>query len=207
MDYLRDPDEIYRQSFATIEAEADLSRFDAHERQIATRIIHACGMVEVAEDLVFSDDAVASGIAAIRDGAPIICDVRMVEHGIIARYLNGNSILTAIAQADAKQRAETLGTTVSAGGMDSLKDKMRGAVVAIGNAPTALFHLLETVEKHWPKPALVLGFPVGFVGAVESKAALIANTSGVPYIALKGRRGGSAMAAAAVNALLIEAGK
>lgn len=207
MDYLRDPDEIYRQSFAAIAAEADLSRFDPLERQIATRIIHACGMVEVADDLTFSIGAAASGVMALRDGASIICDVRMVEHGIITRYLDGNRITTAIGQAGAKTHAERLATTMSAGGMEALKGDIGGAIIAIGNAPTALFHLLEGMQNGWPKPALVLGFPVGFVGAAESKAALIVNGLGVPYIALPGRKGGSAMTAAAVNALLIEAAK
>lgn len=207
MDYLRDPQEIYQQSFATIAAEADLSRFAALEAQIATRIIHASGMVDVADDLVFSFNAAAAGIAAIKAGAPIICDVRMVEHGIIARYLQGNDIKTAISQSDAKSHAERLTTTLSAGGMEALKASVEGAIIAIGNAPTALFHLLEGLQNGWPKPALILGFPVGFVGAAESKYALIETTAGVPFIALKGLRGGSAMAAAALNALLIEAGK
>ncbi len=206
MDYLRDPDAIYAQSFANIEAEADLGRLDALERQVAIRIIHACGMVDVAEDLEFSPGAVDAGIKAIRGGAPIICDVRMVEHGIIARYLRGNPVRVAIAEARAAKEATRLGTTKSAGGMEALKPEVEGAVVAIGNAPTALFHLLEGLQQGWPKPALVLGFPVGFVGAVESKQALMAQAH-VPFIALKGRRGGSAMAAAALNAILIEAGK
>ena len=207
MDYLRDPDAIYRQSFANITAEADLDRFSDLERQVATRIIHSSGMIDIANDLVFSSGAVNAGVEALRAHAPILCDVHMVKHGIIARYLQGNDVGVAIAADAARVEADRLSTTLSAGGMEALRHTFAGAVVAIGNAPTALFHLLEGLESGWPAPALVLGFPVGFVGAEESKAALMANDIGLSFIALSGRRGGSAMAAAAVNALLIEAAR
>jgi len=207
VDYLRDPAAIYERSFVMIAAETDLSALDAGAQSVATRLVHACGMTDIVCDLAFSDDAVASGVAALSGGAPIICDARMVAEGIMRRLIvAGSPVHCAIGDDRTALRAEELGTTRSAAAMDLLGSRMDGAVVAIGNAPTALFHLLEGLDRGWPKPALILGFPVGFVGAVESKAELVANPRGVPFIALNGRRGGSAMAAAAVNALLIEAG-
>ena len=183
-------------------AEADLARFSPAEREIAIRLIHACGMVDLVEDLVFSPDAVNTGQGALGAGADIVCDVNMVVKGIISSKLPAeNRVLCGLQSEGAKTFARKNNHTRSAGGMETLADQMGGAVVAIGNAPTALFHLLEMIENGAPKPALVLGFPVGFVGAVESKDALIANELNLPFIALRGRRGGSAMAAAALNAL------
>lgn len=202
MDYLRDPAAIYAQSFATIRREAELGRVPEEARDLAIRLIHACGMVDILDDLVVADGAVAAGRAALRAGAPILCDSRMVRDGVIERHLPAkNRVLCAVDGDAARQNAERLGTTRSAGAIEALEPEIGGAVVAIGNAPTALFHLLEGLDRGWRKPAVILGFPVGFVGAAESKAALIAAPRGVPFVALKGRRGGSALAAAAVNAL------
>ena len=202
MDYLADPAAIYEKSFATIRAETNLVRFDEHEAKLAIRLIHACGMVDIVDDLEISPGAVAAGRAALATGAPIITDVKMVQHGIIRRNLPaGNSVLCGLDEEAASLFARNHQTTRSAGGIEALAKKTPGAIVAIGNAPTALFHLLEMLDEGLGKPAIVLGFPVGFVGAVESKAELVANARGVPFVVLKGRRGGSAMAAAAVNAL------
>lgn len=202
VDYLRDPAAIYAQSFANIRAEADLTRFAPETHDLVIRLIHACGMVDIAGDLVISQDAVQVGQAALAAGASIICDVRMVQHGIIARNLPAqNPVLCNIGSDDAKAKARALGTTISAAAMETLRPHLAGSVVAIGNAPTALFHLLAGLDAGWEKPALILGFPVGFVGAAESKAELAANARGVPFAVLRGRRGGSALAAAAVNAL------
>lgn len=200
--YLRDPEAIYAQSFATIRAEADLTRFSVEESEVAQRLIHACGMADIVEDLVFAPGAVAAGTTALKAGAPVICDAEMVRHGIIARMLPAdNPLFCRLRDGDAEARAKMLGTTRSAAGLDLLADRLDGAIVAIGNAPTALFHLIELLEAGGPCPALVLGFPVGFVGAAESKQALAEGVHRVPFITLRGRRGGSAMAAAAVNAL------
>lgn len=207
MDYLREPEAIYEQSFKIIRDEADLARFSDNERDVAIRLIHACGMVDIADDLVVSEEAVTAGRAALDAGAPIICDVRMVAEGVITRNLRGaNEVLCGLNTDDARTFAKAQGTTRSAGGIEALKDRMAGAIVAIGNAPTALFHLLERMDDGFPKPALILGFPVGFVGAAESKDALIADARGVPFVALRGRRGGSALAAAAVNAVAVGLG-
>jgi precorrin-8X/cobalt-precorrin-8 methylmutase len=202
--WLKDPDAIYARSFETIRQEADLSRFSEDEAQVAERIIHACGMVDAASDLVFSKDAVEAGQAALMDGAPVICDVEMVRHGVIARVLpRQNEVVCLLSDPRVVSIAQEEQTTRSAAQVELWAERMQGAVIAIGNAPTALFKLLELLDNGAPKPALILGFPVGFVGAAESKTELIANPRGVPFIALKGRRGGSAMAAAAVNALAI----
>ena len=201
-DYIRDPAEIYRLSFATIRREADLSRFPNGLEEIAVRLIHACGMVDIVDDLVMSDDAAAAGRAALREKRAIVCDVEMVRNGIIRRLLpDGVSVLCRVADAATAHLASTLGTTRSAAALESLADDMNGGIVVIGNAPTALFHLLEMIVDGAVRPALIVGIPVGFVGAVESKDALIGNPRGVPFIAVRGRRGGSAMAAAAVNAV------
>ncbi len=202
MDYLTDPKAIYKNSFDIVRAEAGLSNFSTNQQPLVTRLIHACGMVDIAKDLVISKDAVELGQAALANGVKIICDVNMVVHGIIAAMLpKQNQVLCALRTEEAAQFSKDNTHTKSAGGMKALADQFDGAIVAIGNAPTALFYLLELIEADAPKPALILGFPVGFVGAVESKEALINNTLGVPFIALRGRRGGSALAAAAVNAL------
>lgn len=200
--YEKDPAAIYRQSFATVRAEAHLDRFDIGMAAIAIRLIHASGMVEVADRLAYSAGAFAAGRAALDAGAPVLCDCEMVAAGIIRRTLPaGNAVVVTLNDANVRDMATTLGTTRSAAAVELWRDRIEGAVVAIGNAPTALFHLLELLDAGWPKPALILGFPVGFVGAAESKAELAGDPRGCDFVALKGRRGGSAMASAAVNAL------
>lgn len=201
MDYVRDPSEIYRQSFRTVRREADLARFGADECDLATRLIHACGMIDIVDDLVVSDLAIEAGRAALAAGKPIICDVRMVEHGIIRRHLTGNQILCQVDTAEAEEVSRKCGTTRSAAGIEILKPQIAGSIVVIGNAPTALFHLLELLDEGIDPPALIIGIPVGFVGAVESKAELEREPRGCPFITVHGRRGGSALACAAVNAL------
>ncbi|NOZ33262.1 MAG: hypothetical protein GXP01_09400, partial [Alphaproteobacteria bacterium] len=159
MDYLRDPDEIYRLSFLRIEVEADLSRFDEGERAVAIRLIHATAMPAIADDLIFSNGAVAAGRAALAGGAPLICDANMVRHGIIARYLPaGNEVLCNLGAPEVVPLAKTLGTTRTAAALETLKPHMKGAIIVIGNAPTALYHLLEGLDLGWPEPALILGF-------------------------------------------------
>ncbi len=204
MDYLKNPADIYEKSFAIIKSEADLSRFSEQERDIVIRLIHSCGMVDIVNDLVFSKGAVREGRAALKKAMPIICDVGMVAKGIIKRNLpQNNQILCAINENACDNLAQKKQITRSMAAMEILKHKMKGAIIAIGNAPSALFYLLELIEKENIKPALILGFPVGFVGAVESKQALIENNLSIPFIALKGRRGGSSLAAACVNALAV----
>lgn len=202
--YERDPARIYAQSFATIGREARLDHLPADARPLAIRLIHACGMVEVGADLIVSPGAVAAGQTALRAGCPIFCDAEMVARGIIARALpEGVAPRVTLNDTETPSRAKALGTTRSAAATEAWRADLDGAIVAIGNAPTALFHLLEGLQNGWPKPALILGFPVGFVGAAESKHALATLAHGVPFATLPGRRGGSAMAAAAVNALLL----
>lgn len=202
--YIRDPAEIYRRSFAIIAGEADFSALPVALHPVARRLIHTGGMVDLLDDLVFSDGVAEAGTAALAAGAPIICDVTMVAAGITKRLLPaGNEVLCALDDTRTNIIAAKDLTTRSAAAMEVLADRFAGAIVAIGNAPTALFRVLELVAAGAPKPAVVLGFPVGFVGAVESKQALVGNTLELPYIALKGRRGGSAYAAAAVNALAL----
>ncbi|MBP1806703.1 precorrin-8X methylmutase [Rubellimicrobium aerolatum] len=203
--YLKDPAAIYAESFATVAREARLGRFPESLRPLATRVIHACGMVEVADRLAFSADAGEVGRAALRAGAPVICDCEMVAAGIIrSRLPVGNEVIVTLNEPGVPELAHRLGTTRSAAAVELWEGRIEGAVIAIGNAPTALFHLLERLDAGWPRPALILAFPVGFVGAAESKAEIAADPRGVPFVALKGRRGGSAMAAAAVNALGVE---
>ena len=200
--YERDPAAIYAQSFATVQAEARLDRFPAPMRPLMTRLIHACGMVEIADRLAFSTQVATAGARALADGAPVLCDCEMVAAGVIRRYLPaGNEVIVTLNDDRTRGLAERLGTTRSAAAVELWRDRLEGAVVAIGNAPTALFHLLEMLDAGAPKPAAILGFPVGFVGAAESKAELAANPRGCDFVALRGRRGGSAMASAAVNAL------
>ena len=200
--YERDPKAIYAKSFATVAAEANLSRFPEGLDAMATRIIHACGMVEVADRLAFSDQVYAVGQKALRDGKPVLCDCEMVGAGIIRRYLPAeNEIMTTLNHATTPARATEIANTRSAAAVELWEPHIQDAVVAIGNAPTALFHLLELIDGGFPKPAVILGFPVGFVGAAESKAELAANPRGCEFVALRGRRGGSAIASAAVNAL------
>ncbi len=200
--YEKVPSEIYAQSFATVRKEARLERFGAGMEAVAIRLIHACGMVEVADRLAFSDGAYQAGRAALEAGAPVLCDCEMVGAGIIRRYLPaGNDVLVTLNDPVVPALAKEIGNTQSAAAVELWRDRIEGAVVVIGNAPTALFHLLELLDGGWPKPAVILGFPVGFVGAAESKAELAGNPRGCDFVALRGRRGGSAMASAAVNAL------
>jgi precorrin-8X/cobalt-precorrin-8 methylmutase len=204
-DYIRDGAAIYARSFAIIRAEADLSRFSAAESRIAVRVIHGCGMVEVAEAIRFGGGFAEAGRAALRAGAPILCDSKMVAHGITrARLPAGNEVICTLAESEVPDLAKRIGNTRSAAALDLWGDKLGGAVVAIGNAPTALFHLLELLDAGAPLPAAVIGLPVGFVGAAESKAALAADGR-VPFLIVEGRRGGSAMAVSAVNALASDA--
>lgn len=200
--YETDGAAIYRQSFAMIRAEADLGRFGAEEEPVAVRMIHAAGMVELAPHIRFSPGFGAAARAALAAGAPILCDARMVSEGITRKRLPAdNAVICTLWDPGVAEAAEALGTTRSAAALELWRPHLQGAVVAIGNAPTALFRLLEILEAGGPVPALILGFPVGFVGAAESKAELAARPRGAGFIALRGRRGGSAMAAAAVNAL------
>ena len=200
--YLRDGTAIYQRSFAIIRAEADLSRFSAEDSDIAVRMIHACGQVEAAQHIVFGGDVVLSARQALAAGAPIFCDAEMVAHGITrARLPAHNDVICTLNDPRTPGIAKQRGTTRSAAALDLWLDRLAGAVVAIGNAPTALFRLLEMLDAGAPKPAAILGVPVGFVGAAESKAALATNPHGVPFIVVRGRIGGSAMCAAAINAL------
>lgn len=200
--YLRDPAAITRRSFEIIRAEADLSALPPAAQAIAVRMIHACGMIDIARDLRITPDAVAAGRTALRSGAPILCDVAMVAAGITrARLPAGNPVISIIADAAVAQDAASRGISRAAAATERWTPRLAGAVVAIGNAPTALFRLIEGLEAGWPKPAVIVAVPVGFVGAVESKEALIEAGLGVPSIVLRGRRGGSALAAAAINAL------
>lgn len=200
--YETDPKTIYAQSFAIVRDEARLDRFPPAMRTVMTRLIHACGMVEIADRLSFSPQAAAVGHAALQAGAPVLCDCEMVGAGIIRRYLPAeNEVIVTLNDPSVPARAQQIGNTRSAAAVELWRDNLAGAVVAIGNAPTALFHLLELLEQGWPKPAIILGFPVGFVGAAESKAELARDPRGCDFIALRGRRGGSAIASAAVNAL------
>ncbi len=200
--YLKDPAAIYAESFATVAREARLDRFPADLRGLVARVVHACGMPEVADRLAFSPEAGAAGRAALAAGAPVLCDCAMVAAGITRLPAGGGTVVT-LNHPGVPELAARLGTTRSAAAVELWEGRIAGAVVAIGNAPTALFHLLERLDAGWPRPALILGFPVGFVGAAESKAELAADPRGVPFVTLKGRRGGSAMASAAVNALAL----
>lgn len=202
-DWITDPAEITRRSFVIVEREADLGHLDALERGVAVRLIHACGMTDIAADLRLTPNAVAAGRAALASGAPVLVDVRMVEAGITrARLPHDNRVICTLGDARVPALANKHALTRSAVAVDLWTPHLAGAVVAIGNAPTALFRLLELLADGAPRPAVILGFPVGFVGAEESKAAL--TTADVPSITLLGRRGGSAMASAAVNALARE---
>lgn len=202
IDYIRNGEEIYRKSFAMIRSEANLEGLPIDLANMAVRLIHACGMTDILEDLATSMDAVKIGRTALIKGAPILCDAQMVAHGIIRHRLPANNqVLCTLNDPEVLEMVQRINNTRSATAVELWKPLIHGSVVAIGNAPTALFHLLELLDEGMPKPALILGFPVGFVGAAESKAELASNTRGVPFITLHGRRGGSAIAAAAVNAL------
>ena len=200
-DYIRDGAAIYARSFAIIRSEADLARFTPDEERVAVRIIHACGMVEAARDIVFSSTFAARGQQALGDGAPILCDAKMVANGVTrARLPARNEVICTLDDAREPALAAEIGTTRSAAAMELWRPHLAGAVVVIGNAPTALFRLLEMLDGGAALPAIVIGMPVGFVGAAESKDALAADGR-VPFAIVRGRKGGSAMAAAAVNAL------
>ncbi len=203
-DYIRDGGEIYRRSFAIIRAEADLRRFEGLAEKVAVRIIHASGMVDVVQDIAMSDDFARQARAALVAGAPIFCDAKMVANGVTrARLPAGNDVVCTLDDPRVPDLARQHATTRSAAALDLWVPRLAGAVVAIGNAPTALFRLLELLDQGGPRPAAVIGIPVGFVGALESKDAL-ASDGRVPYLVVRGRRGGSAMAAAAVNAVASE---
>jgi precorrin-8X/cobalt-precorrin-8 methylmutase len=205
-DYLRDGAAIYERSFAIIRAEADLSRFSTEEAEVAVRMIHACGMVELAPKIVFGSGFVPAARIALVAGAPILCDSEMVAHGITRRHLPAaNAVICTLGDVRTAALAEELGTTRSAAAVDLWRDRLAGAVVAVGNAPTALFRLLEILRDGGPRPAAIVGIPVGFVGAAESKAALAADSGGVPFLTVSGRMGGSAVTAAAINAVAIGA--
>ncbi|MFP5362258.1 MAG: precorrin-8X methylmutase [Thermoleophilia bacterium] len=200
--YERDGAEIYRRSFATIRAEADLAGLDPVLERVAVRMIHACGMVDLVADVAFSPGFAAAAEGALRGGAPILCDTSMVAAGVTrARLPAGNEVVCSLGEAGIAELARALGTTRSAAALERWRDRLAGALVVVGNAPTALFRLLEMLEEGAAAPAAVIGVPVGFVGAAESKAALAENASGLEYLVVHGRRGGSAIAAAAVNAL------
>jgi precorrin isomerase len=204
--YVKDPEEIYRLSFEIIGREAAIGRLPADVAPLAIRLIHACGMPDIVEQLAFSDDVVGRAREALGRGAPILCDTAMTAAGIIRRHLPAdNEVVTGTAHPDVAERARAIGNTRSAAGVELWGERLDGSVVAIGNAPTALFHLIERIDLDGFRPAAILAFPVGFVGAAESKELLAAGALGIPFITLRGRRGGSAMAAAAVNALLIGA--
>ncbi|THA63210.1 precorrin-8X methylmutase [Streptomyces sp. A0958] len=203
--YEKDGPAIYRQSFATIRAEADLTGLPADVSQVAVRMIHACGMVDLVRDIAFTPDAVSRARAALRAGAPILCDVAMVASGVTRKRLPAdNEVVCTLSDPAVPGLAAELGTTRSAAALELWRDRLEGAVVAVGNAPTALFRLLEMIEEGAPRPAAVIGVPVGFVGAAESKDALAAHPSGLDHLIVRGRRGGSAIAAAALNAIASE---
>ena len=200
--YLRDGAAIYARSFAIIRAEADLSRFSPEEAEIAVRMIHASGVVDVAQHIVFSPGLVAAARSTLERGAPILCDAEMVAHGITrARLPADNAVICTLRDARVPGLAAKLGTTRSAAAVELWHDHLAGAIVAIGNAPTALFRLIELLDAGAPKPAAIIAIPVGFVGAAEAKETLAADPRGVPFLIVRGRMGGSAMAAAAINAL------
>jgi precorrin-8X/cobalt-precorrin-8 methylmutase len=199
--YLRDGAEIYRRSFAIIRAEADLRRFRGLEEKIAVRIIHACGMIDIARDIELSGDFAGRARAALMDGAPILCDAKMVAGGITrARLPAGSAVICTLDAPEVAGLAARLKTTRSAAAIELWRPHLDGALVAIGNAPTSLFRLLEMLDEGAPRPAAVIGTAVGFVGAAEAKRALAADGR-VPYLIVDGRKGGSAMAVAAVNAI------
>lgn len=202
LNYLRDPSAIYAESFATVKREAGFARIPSDLHNVTTRLIHACGMVDVADTLAFSSDVMTLGHAAIANGKPILCDSEMVSSGIVRSFLpSADQVVVTLNDARTPALAQRLKTTRSAAAVTFWREHLDGALVVIGNAPTALFYLLERLDAGWPKPAAIFGFPVGFVGAAESKAELASNPRGCAFLTLPGRRGGSAMAAAAVNAM------
>jgi precorrin-8X/cobalt-precorrin-8 methylmutase len=203
--YVKDPDEIYRQSFAIIRREAAIGSLPAEIASLAVRLIHACGMPDIVQHLAFSEDVVTSARHALAAGAAILCDTAMTAAGIMRRHLPArNEVLAGTDHPEATRHALEIGNTRSAAAMDLWAGRLDGSVIAIGNAPTALFRLIERIDLDGVRPSAILAFPVGFVGAAESKELLAASALGIPYLTLRGRRGGSALAAAAVNALLID---
>lgn len=202
MDYIRDPEAIYEKSFNIIRAEANLSHLPKDAEPVAVRIIHACGIVDVARALIISDDFVSSAHAALVADAPILVDVEMVRQGIIPRLLRHNKVICTLNDPRAREFGLVHGTTRSAAAVGLWREHLAGAVVVIGNAPTALYALLEMIDAIGVLPAAIAGFPVGFVGAAESKEELVRNPRGLPFATVRGRMGGSAMAAAVINALL-----
>ena len=201
-DYIKSGDAIYEKSFEIIRAEADLSRFSEAEADVAVRMIHACGVVESAQFFEFSPTFVSDARAALQAGAAILCDAKMVAHGVTrARLPATNPVICTLRDPRTPELAKDLGNTRSAAALELWRPQLEGAVVAIGNAPTALFYLLDMIEAGAPKPAAIIGMPVGFVGARESKDALAESKLGIPFAVVRGRMGGSAMTAAAVNAL------
>lgn len=205
LDYIRDGNEIYRQSFATIRAEADFSRLPQDLEVVAVRLIHACGMTDIVQDLAYSQDVVQIGRAALQNGGNILCDAQMVANGVTRKRLPAqNQVICTLNDPAVPELAQSIGNTRSAAALELWRSHITNSIVAIGNAPTALFRLLELLDDGFPKPAVILGFPVGFVGAIESKAELAANSRGIPFLTIHGRRGGSAICAAAINALAME---
>ncbi|MBT2483083.1 precorrin-8X methylmutase [Streptomyces sp. ISL-94] len=206
-EYEKDGAAIYRQSFATIRAEADLAGLPASVAQVAVRMIHACGMTDLPKDLGYTPDVVLRARAALTAGAPILCDVQMVASGVTRKRLPaGNDVICTLSDPAVPELAAKMGTTRSAAALEVWRDRglLEGAVIAVGNAPTALFRLLEMIEEGAPRPAAVIGVPVGFIGAAESKDALAEHPSELDHLIVRGRRGGSAIAAAAVNAIASE---
>ena len=202
-EYIKDGAEIYRQSFATIRAESELTRFPEDVAKVVVRMIHACGMTDLPNDVAFSPNVVRDAREALRSGAPILCDANMVASGVTRRRLpKDNEVLCYLQDQRTPERAQQLGNTRSAAALELLQDRFEGAVIAIGNAPTALFHLIDLIAQGAPRPAAVLGIPVGFIGAAESKEALAATD--LEHLVVHGRRGGSAMTAAAINAIASE---
>jgi precorrin-8X/cobalt-precorrin-8 methylmutase len=205
MNYVKDGAAIYRESFSIIRREADLSAFQTDLARVVVRMIHACGMTDLPQDVQVSPDAASAGVNALLAGAPLLCDTTMVANGITrSRLPRDNEVICTLSDARTTELGAKLHTTRSAAAVELWRDRLAGSVVVIGNAPTALFHLLGMLEDGAPRPALIIGIPVGFVGAAESKAALVANPLGIPFLTVRGRRGGSAIAAAAVNALASE---
>jgi precorrin-8X/cobalt-precorrin-8 methylmutase len=203
--YIHNGNDIYQKSFAIIRAEADLSRFDEAEEKVAVRVIHACGIVEIAKDIIFTTGMVAAARTALKNGAPILCDAKMVASGITrARLPAKNEVICTLDDPRVADMAKEMGNTRSAAAMELWRDKMAGSVIAIGNAPTSLFHLLEMLDDGAPMPAAVIGMPVGFVGAAESKEALLEDGR-IPSVIIRGRKGGSAVTVAAINAIAQEA--
>ncbi|AEM83443.1 MULTISPECIES: precorrin-8X methylmutase [Streptomyces violaceusniger group] len=207
-DYEKDGAAIYRASFATIRAEADLGGLPADVSQVAVRMIHACGMVDLVKDLAYTPEVVSRARAALRSGAPVLCDARMVASGVTRKRLPAdNEVICTLADPAVPELARRMGTTRSAAALELWRDRLEGAVVAVGNAPTALFRLLEMIEEGGagaPRPAAVIGVPVGFIGAAESKEALAGHPAALDHLVVHGRRGGSAIAAAAINAIASE---